>query len=189
MRNGFDAISGVLIHMGKSFNGGEPFSILILPSPTNNGDVRDLRRRPMHSEEAHRIIYLPMLRAAVEHRCQHQRVAASVARARQIEPLRSAQHGGPQLVPLRDLVVHHRHGPEHQLLHRQPRWELPRRHERLAAAAGDDAVAVALDDGVGRRAVEAHEERDVVVVDDAVDGVERHAAVDGEDLVVAFREG
>ncbi|KAG6404666.1 hypothetical protein SASPL_136919 [Salvia splendens] len=46
MSDGFNSISSVLIHLGQSFNGRKSFSILILPSPTNNRDVRDRRRRP-----------------------------------------------------------------------------------------------------------------------------------------------
>lgn len=115
MRNGFDPISCVLILMRQSFNGGIPFRILVFPSPSNNGDVGYRRRRSVNSEEADGVVEL-MFMAAVERRRQHHRVAAAVGGAGDVNPLSSSQNSGPQLVPLRQLVVDDGDGAEHQLL-------------------------------------------------------------------------
>ncbi|PON89559.1 hypothetical protein TorRG33x02_147030 [Trema orientale] len=69
-------------------------------------------------------------------------LAGPVDRARHVEPLSLSYQTRPQLVPLGQLVVEHRHGPEHELLEGEPWRELGPVHEREPATACDEVVVV-----------------------------------------------
>ncbi|KAF7820465.1 Retrovirus-related Pol polyprotein from transposon TNT 1-94 [Senna tora] len=170
--NDNDAPEIVLIHIRKRLKHRIPLRILILPGAAHHRHLRPHRRHtPVNPEEAYSVIHPVMLpfAAAVQHHRHHDRLARAVQRARQVHPLRLPDHRGLELVPLRELVVDHRHGPEHELLDGQPGGEVAGGEEGLVAAAGDGVARGGVPEhraGLGR--VEAHELGEVVVGDDAV---------------------
>lgn len=149
-----------------------PSCILILPRPSHHRNLRLRRRRPVNPKEAYTILNHVLMPAAVEQRRQSHRLAGPIQRAGQVETLRSTHHRRPELVALRQLVVDHSDGAEHELLKGHSRRELAGGDEGLVAvfAVEDAVVGAVLEEQVVALggAVQAGEVREVVVVVDDV---------------------
>jgi hypothetical protein len=165
---------------------GEALRTDVLPRAADDGEVRLRVRGAVHAEEADGVVEPAFL----EHGGHSHGLADALLRAGDVEALRAAHRGGPQLRCLRQLVVHHGHGPEEELLQRGALREAASGEDRHAVPV-PVPVAVAADGlgGVGG-AAQAREEGNVVVVDGARRaGVDVHAAVERQHGAVGPREG